>query len=96
MKVIFVLLSIAFSFAKSKASFEISSAVTFASRLFLSAIAIHPLPVPKSIIFIFLLNSSLAYLIVLSTSNSVSNLGISTLSSTFIVCPKNSTLPIKY
>ena len=68
----------------------------FAFRFFLSAIAIHPEPVPKSIIFIVLLNILDAYFIVLSTKYSVSNLGISTLLSMVIVVFKNSTLPIKY
>ena len=56
----------------------------------------HPDPVPTSNISTGKLKYFFIYFIVFSTSSSVSNLGIKTLLSTFILYPKKSTLPTIY
>ena len=81
-------MALAFSLATNSASLEMSSASTFELSSFFRVIAIHPLPVPKSIISIFwFLNNWFDFLIVFSTNNSVSNLGINTDSFTLIIFP---------
>ena len=80
-----VLFSLAFSLARLNAFSLISTPVILKSLLlFLSDIAIHPEPVHRSSILSFL---PFIFFYFLSTSNSVSNLGINALSSTFIIAP---------
>ena len=67
---------------------EISTASTLQFNSLFNVIAIHPLPVPKSIISRLFLSKYLSiYLIVLLTSSSVSNLGIKTFLFTKILYP---------
>ena len=76
-KLITQLFFLAFNLATSKASVDISVAVTLELVSFFNEIAIAPEPVPISNIST-LSNFDLINLIVLSTNSSVSNLGIKT------------------